>query len=122
VERRPENDRARPWQGTGPNVAVDTDTPSLRATVDNLTHLQLRVVLEAFEGARATRLERLAEEFEAARPRAGEFMGCASPAELSRRWRELTEIAQALRSRAALLRMGVHDPELEELLDGVIAC
>jgi hypothetical protein len=95
---------------------------TLDATVDNLTHLQRRVVLEAFETAHADRLDRIAEEFERSRPIPGEFTGNASPADLSRRWRELTEIAQALRSRAELLRMGVTDPDLECLLDELIAC
>jgi hypothetical protein len=94
----------------------------LRTTVDNLTHLQRRVVLDAFESAHASRLDRTAAEFERSRPIPGEFTGNSSPADLSRRWRELTEIAQALRARAELLRMGVSDPELESLLDELIAC
>jgi hypothetical protein len=98
------------------------NTATLGATVDNLTHLQRRIVLEAFETAHADRLERMAEEFERSRPVPGEFTGTASPADLSRRWRELTEIAQALRARAELLRMGVSDPELESLLDELVAC
>jgi hypothetical protein len=98
------------------------NSPTLGATVEALTHLQRRMVLEAFESAQAGRLDRIAEEFERSRPTPGEFTGNASPADLSRRWRELTEIARALRSRAELLRMGVTDPDLECLLDELIAC
>ena len=94
----------------------------LSLVVDNLTHLQRRVVLEAFETANADWLVRRAEEFERARPMPGDFTGNASRADLSRRWCELTEIAKALRAQAALLRMGVCDTELEELLEEVTAC
>lgn len=118
----PGYDRERPPAKEALSNVTDGDASILRATTDTLTHLQRRVVLEAFETAHATRLDRLAEEFERARPAPGEFTGNASREDLSRRWRELTEIAQALRARAQLLRMGIEEPELEALLDELIAC
>lgn len=121
MEKQPDKDGGRPRQEAPSNVD-NTSSHILRDAAENLTHLQRRCVLEAVEAASAAFWERRAAELELARPVPGDFTGKASRADLSRRWRDLTEMAQACRARAELLRMGIEDPELEELLDRVIAC
>jgi hypothetical protein len=85
-----------------PNVC--NDKPSLGEVVDALTQLQRRVVAETVLSAEAATWERRAATLEAARPRPGEFHGGATSEDLTRRWRELTDMAVACRSHAALLR------------------
>ena len=51
------------------------------------------------DASRAQWLKR-AEQFEAARPRLGEFYGQSSPEQLRERWLALTEVARACRARA----------------------
>jgi hypothetical protein len=86
-----------------PDVCNDNNA-SLGEVVEGLTQLQRRMVAEAVLSAEAATWERRAATLEAARPRPGEFLGGATSEDLSRRWRELTEMAVACRSHAALLR------------------
>jgi hypothetical protein len=113
----------------GRNRAASISTAKIKAaavsveqTADNLTQLQRRLVLEAVETAEAWWWLRRAEEYEAARPRPEEFHGRASRADLSRRWCDLTELAQACRARAAMARRGVDEDEWAELYEQVVAC
>lgn len=71
--------------------------------VSYVEHFQMRVLQDALASAHAGQLIRRAEQFEAARPRPGDFHGRATRSDLSRRWRELTEIAEALRAKAAIV-------------------
>lgn len=66
-------------------------------------HFQARVIQDAIASAHAGQLIRRAEQFEAARPQPGDFHGLATREDLSRRWRELTAIAEALRAKAAVV-------------------
>ena len=85
-------------------------------TGDYLEHFQRRVLQDAIASAHAAQLIRRAEQFEAARPRPGDFHGRATREELSRRWRELTEIAAALRAKAQVVGLSTfaHDGDLIE--------
>ena len=72
-------------------------------SAEYLEHFQMRVIQDAISSAHAEQLIRRAEQFEAARPKPGDFHGQATRDELSRRWRELTSIADALRAKAELV-------------------
>jgi hypothetical protein len=92
-----------------------------RRLVEHVDHFQRRVIADAVLDASATRWLKRAEEFEAARPRHGDFHGQATREQLHARWDELTEIAKACRAKAALLReldmpdvLAVVDEALEE--------
>jgi hypothetical protein len=93
---------------------------SLREVADNLTQLQRRVVLEAIQTAEAWHWDRLADEFEAARPVPDEFHGRATRADLSRRWCDLTELAAACRARGEMARRGVDEDELGDLYEQAV--
>jgi hypothetical protein len=71
---------------------------------------------EAVLDAWGAQQERRAREFESARPQPGELHGARTPDDLRAKWRELTEIAAALRARA---RIAPRD-ELELVLDQVL--
>jgi hypothetical protein len=97
-------------------------TASLRRLVDHVEHFQHRVIADAVLDASATRWLMRADEFEAARPRHGDFHGQATREQLRARWAELTEIANACRAKASLLReegmfdvLAAVDDVLEEL-------
>lgn len=60
----------------------------------------VHVIAEAMQSATARYWLRRAQEFEAARPRPGDFHGQSTIEDRRRRWRELTEIANACRARA----------------------
>jgi hypothetical protein len=112
----------RPQQGTAhdprrPNLKSDS---ILRDVADNLTQVQLRVVLESVQTAAGWWWDRRADEIEAARPAPGEFHGRATRAELSRRWCDLTELAQACRARAEMARRGIDEGELADVYDQVL--
>jgi hypothetical protein len=83
-----------------------------------LTQLQRRVVQEACQTAIAGHWDGKADEFLAARPRPGEWLGTATTKEsLNRRWHDLTELAQACRARAEMARRGVDEDELDDLYE-----
>lgn len=79
-----------------------------------LAHLQRRVVLDALNEATATYWRRRAELLEAARPRAADFTGRASAAELEAADTRCAAAAEACRQRAAVERGHVE----AEVLDG----
>lgn len=54
-----------------------------------------------------------AADFEAAKPKLGEFYGSTGPEDLNSRWRLLDEVARACRARAEIT---ISDDELERLL------
>lgn len=81
------------------------DTDALTALLDHLDHLdhfQHRVVQEAFADAQAGYWLRRAADFEAARPRAGDYRKHVPTEELRQRDRRCAAIAQACRDRAAV--------------------
>lgn len=57
---------------------------------------------------------RRAAELERARPMPGDYLGEATRADLSRRWRELTAAAEACRRRAGVSRLLEPDVDLVE--------
>lgn len=69
-------------------------------TADNFTAAMLQ---DALNTGTAATYRRRAAEFEAARPRLGEFYGQRTVDDLRRHWLDLTEIAAALRARADVL-------------------
>lgn len=62
------------------------------------------------EGLAAT-WERRARQFEEARPKPGDYMGQATPAEIAERDRDLAETARACRLKAVIVRE-LGDPEI----------
>lgn len=68
----------------------------------DLDRIAYRVVQQAFTDALRWSWEQRADEFEAARPKRGEFHGNATREELLDRDRRLAEIAQACRNRASI--------------------
>ena len=87
-------------ESRGPDVRLVGDVPSVPP--DALEQFAKRVILDALcDASRAWWLKR-AEDFERARPVPGEYAGRATREELRQRWRELTEIADACRAKAAV--------------------
>lgn len=60
----------------------------------------MRVLTDCLNEATRAYWLRRAEQFEAARPRPGDFHGQSTLEDRRRRWRELTAIANACRARA----------------------
>lgn len=88
-----------------------------------LAHHRARVLQDALSEGTAEHWERRAAAFEWARPREGDFHGRATRAELSARWRELTELAAACRARAEVARRGEPVAEVwERLAEAEAAC
>lgn len=71
---------------------------------DFLDRFRVRVLQDALTEAEAAYWDRRADTFEAARPRPDDFTGQATPQQLARRAARLTDVAQACRARAALIR------------------
>jgi len=69
--------------------------------IEHIDHFQRRVIQDALADATATYWERRAATFEWARPRAGDYTGRATRADLARRDRSLQEAADACQARAA---------------------
>lgn len=65
-----------------------------------------RVAQDAFHEATATYWRRRAHALEQAMPRAGEYHGRATPAELKERAARLREEVQACRNRARVAQLG----------------
>jgi hypothetical protein len=105
-ERRP-SDRAAVVS------ADDLDGSTLRRPADYAEHFTARCVQDAINCGLAATWERRRAAFLAARPRPGEFHGQRTSEELRAKWRELTAIADACRSRAAVsLRHEDIDPDV----------
>lgn len=86
----------------------------------DLDNFARRVIQDAMtEGLRST-WERRADEFEAARPKRGDFHGDASRADLLERDRRCAEIAQACRNRASIAEFDDLDL-IDEALTKVVA-
>ena len=114
----PNNDRSRPGEGAASNV-INTDTPILRQTIDNLSFFQHRVVQDALTEAMRTYWIRRAEAFEKARPMPTEFHGAATKEQLQAKWHELTGIAAVCRLRAYVSPMAGISPEVEAIFEEV---
>lgn len=84
----------------------------LRSTVD---HFVLRLLTECIDDAARKQWLKRAAAFENARPKPDDFHGQATPEELRRRWRELTEIANACRARAKVAPLDEIAPEAEQV-------
>jgi len=74
--------------------------------VEHLDHFALRVIREGILDAEAAHFMRRAEMLEWARPRAGDWHGSSTRAELRARYDRLTEEAQACRNRARVSVIG----------------
>lgn len=70
------------------------------AIVEHATHFQHRVIQDALADATATYWHRRAAAFEAARPRAGDYRGQATLADLRAADQRCAETAEACRVRA----------------------
>lgn len=68
--------------------------------------IRASVVVDVFKMATADYWLRRAGEFEAAKPRLGDFHGQATREELSAAWQRCHSIAQACRERALLCERG----------------
>ncbi|GAB6983519.1 hypothetical protein [Nocardioides pyridinolyticus] len=85
-----------------------------------IDHFRQRVLQDALTEATATYWLRRAEQFEAAKPRPGDFHGLLTPAELSAKWSELDSIARACRVRASASPVGISH-EVADALSEVAA-
>jgi hypothetical protein len=70
--------------------------------VEHIDHFQRRVIQDAIADADATYWLRRAEMFEAARPRAGDYHGRATRADLAAADQRCRDAAEACRKRAAV--------------------
>lgn len=75
----------------------------MTAGLPYVDHFRTRVLQDAFAEAEAAYWRRRAEAFENAAPRAGDFAGAATEAELDEQARRCTEAAVACRGRALTL-------------------
>lgn len=91
-----------------------TDPQALRSNVD---HFVLRLLTECLDEASKKQWLKRATDFENARPRLDDFHGQATKGELGRRWRELTEIANACRSRASVAPLDEIAPDVARVWD-----
>lgn len=73
--------------------------------VEYVEHFRARVLQDALTEATAAYWLRRARQFEAARPRPGDYHGAATVDELRDGWRRLTGVAQACRNRAAVCQL-----------------
>jgi hypothetical protein len=76
------------------------------SVAESVEHFRQRVMQDALSEATAAYWRRRAEVFDWAKPRTGDFHGQASREELSARWRELHELAEACRNRARVAALG----------------
>ena len=72
---------------------------------DYVEHFRQRVLQDALTEGTAAYWEHRAEEWEAVRPRRGDFNGNATPRQLAEQYQRCTEIAAACRARAAFTRL-----------------
>jgi hypothetical protein len=91
----------------------------LSRVVDHVAQFQRRSIAGAVLDASATQWLKRADEFEAARPRPGDYYGQASREQLRARWDELTQIAKACRAKATVLRE-LDMPDVLDLVDDVL--
>lgn len=78
-------------------------------------HFHQRVLQDALAQATAGFWLRRAAQFEAAKPRLGDFHGQMTRAELSAKWQELDAIARACRGRASVATLAgerEYEPEV----------
>lgn len=87
-----------------------------RLTGADFEQMAERVVVEAFNDATRVWWLRRAEEFEAAKYRAGDYPGRATVEELREQWRRCDDAARACRAKAEVLEPRV---EVAELLAGI---
>lgn len=75
---------------------------ALPALIEHVEHFRKRVVQDALAQATATYWHRRADQFEAALPRPGDFIGNATEDEREVRRQRITECVRACRHRAAV--------------------
>jgi hypothetical protein len=78
-------------------------------------HFTKRLLTDCLDEATRGYWLKRALQFEAARPGPGDFHGQATRADLRRRWQELTDIANACRSRAQVAPLDEIAPDLENV-------
>jgi hypothetical protein len=98
----PEERKSPAGNGALSKMSGDDNRASLSHDADYFAHFRARVLQDALNEALAIQWERRARTYLAARPRPGDFHGRKSREDLSAKWRELTEVAEACRARAAV--------------------
>ena len=94
------------------------ETIRMRTLVQHIDHMQRRVLQDCIiEQTRRYWIKR-AEQFEAARPKHGDFTGRMTREELSAQWCRLTTIANACRSKAE--HFVLIEADLTEDVDNVL--
>lgn len=96
------------------------------AATDHVAHFRRRVLMEALLDGWSIHNERQARRWLEARPRSGDFLGTSSTVEDQRiRWRRMTAVAAAYRSRATLVPLDELSADLVCVLsehEQAIAC
>lgn len=94
-------------------------TATSRAYSDYLDQFAARLVQDAIASAMPATWLRRAAQFEAARPRPGDYVGRATPEQITERDRRLRALAEACRGRATVSDLSAlteHDRALVEQL------
>lgn len=84
-----------------------------------IEHFRARALQGALAQATAAYWLRRAAQFEAAKPRLGEFHGQMTPPELSAKWQELDAIVRACRGRASIAHLTGESEYAPELVDAL---